>query len=48
MGGRCTIAEHDPQPSAPGDPTTTCPGDLNGDCQVEAFDLAILVGNWGP
>ena len=25
-----------------------CPQDLDGDGQVEAFDLAILLGSWGP
>ena len=25
-----------------------CPADLSSDCQVEAFDLAILLGDWGP
>ena len=25
-----------------------CPADLSSDCQVEAFDLAILLGGWGP
>ena len=24
-----------------------CPADLSGDCEVEAFDLAILLGSWG-
>ncbi len=25
-----------------------CPQDLDGDGQVEAFDLAIVLGSWGP
>ena len=25
----------------------SCPADLNGDCKVDAFDLAILLGSWG-
>ena len=25
-----------------------CLGDLDGDCAVGAFDLALLLGNWGP
>ncbi len=25
-----------------------CPADLNGDGAVDAFDLAILLGSWGP
>ena len=25
-----------------------CPQDLDGDGQVEAFDLAIVLGAWGP
>ena len=25
-----------------------CAADLDGDGQVEAFDLAILLGAWGP
>ncbi|MCH8912959.1 MAG: hypothetical protein IIA33_05255 [Planctomycetes bacterium] len=24
------------------------PADLNNDCDVGAFDLALLLGNWGP
>ncbi len=27
---------------------TSCPGDLDGDGQVAASDLAIVVGSWGP
>ncbi len=27
---------------------TTCPADLSGDGIVEAFDLALLLGAWGP
>ena len=27
---------------------TGCPQDLDVDGQVEAFDLAILLGSWGP
>ena len=26
----------------------TCPADLSDDCAVGAFDLAILLGRWGP
>ena len=25
-----------------------CPADLSGDGVVEAFDLALLLGSWGP
>ncbi len=25
-----------------------CIGDLNADCEIEAFDLAMLLGDWGP
>ena len=25
-----------------------CPQDLDGDGTVDAFDLALLLGNWGP
>ena len=27
---------------------SACPADVDGDGQVEAFDLAILLGKWGP
>ena len=27
---------------------TTCLGDLDGDGIIDAFDLALLLGNWGP
>ena len=27
---------------------TTCAEDLDGDGEVNAFDLAQLLGNWGP
>lgn len=26
----------------------TCPSDFNGDGSVDAFDLATLLGKWGP
>ncbi len=26
----------------------TCPADLDGDGNVGAFDLAVLLGAWGP
>ncbi len=28
-------------------PETTCPGDINGDGEVNVFDLLELLGNWG-
>ncbi len=35
------------EPCEPGDPATTCASDLSGDCDVDAFDLALLLGSWG-
>ena len=46
--GRCTIAEYGPPPCVLGDPADTCPADLDGDCIVGPFDLAVLLPNWGP
>lgn len=31
-----------------GDPCGECPTDVDGDGQTEAFDLAFLLGYWGP
>ncbi len=30
------------------DSVVPCPADLNGDGEVGPFDLAFLLGNWGP
>ncbi len=35
-------------PCMPGDPSQTCPTDLDGDCQTGPADLYILLGMWGP
>lgn len=36
-----------PEPCTPGD-AETCPADFDSDCTVGPFDLAFLLGNWGP
>ena len=38
-----------PPDDPPGFPAcSTCPADLNADGAVGPFDLALLLGNWGP
>ena len=29
-------------------PDCSCPTDVDGDCMTDAFDLAVLLGSWGP
>ncbi|MCH8854448.1 MAG: hypothetical protein IID41_17620, partial [Planctomycetes bacterium] len=36
-----------PESCTPEDHAQICPADLDGDCKVAAFDLAILLGSWG-
>ena len=37
-----------PASCTPDDHMEICRADISGDCEVEAFDLAQLLGSWGP
>ncbi len=52
MGDVCAIAdgvsEDANENGVPDECEGDCPEDLDGDGNVGAFDLALLLGNWGP
>ena len=47
-GGRVYVCDGNAGLRIFGDCEITTPGDLDGDGNVGPFDLAILLGNWGP
>lgn len=46
--GAQLVVEYGPLPCLLADSDVVVPGDLDGDGDVDAADLAILLGSWGP